>query len=139
MKKIVMLATMVLLLGSGCIGILVNGSTEEITFNSSPAGAEVTIDSGFAGVTPLAVELARGESHQAMISLVGFEDESFNIRKSASGGIIISDILLTGGIGLIIDLATGGLYNLNPTDITASLNNVSVVGNVINVSLNPIQ
>lgn len=138
MKKIVMLATLVLLFGSGCIGIIVNGSTEEITFNSSPVGAEVTIDGGFAGVTPLAVELSRGESHQAVLSLAGFEDESFSIRKSASGGIIISDILLTGGIGLIIDLATGGMYNLNPTDINTSMNNVSVMGNIINVSMNPI-
>lgn len=128
---------MALILSTGCIGLLVNGSTEEITFNSSPSSADVTIDGGFAGVTPLSVELARGESHQAVISLNGYQDESFSIKKSASGGIIISDLLLTGGIGLIIDLATGAMYNLNPTDITSSLNNIAVRGNSINISMIP--
>ena len=137
LKQFIMVIVGSLLLSTGCIGILVNGSSEEVTFNSSPAGADVSIDGAFAGVTPLSVDLARGESHIAEISLNGYEDESFQIKKSASGGIIIADILLTGGIGLIIDLATGGMYNLNPTDISTSMDNIAVRGSIINISMNP--
>lgn len=138
MKQFVLVGMGLLFLSTGCIGIIVNGSSEEVTFNSSPAGADVSIDGAFAGVTPLSVDLARGESHTAEISLNGYEDEGFQIRKSASGGIIIADILITGGIGLIIDLATGGMYNLNPTNISTSLDNISVLGSIINISMNPI-
>lgn len=138
MKKFVIAILATLLLSTGCIGIIVNGSSEEVTFNSSPAGAEVSIDGVFAGVTPLSVDLSRGESHTAEISLNGYENEDFRIRKSASGGIIIADIFLTGGIGLIIDFVTGGMYNLNPTDINTDMDNIAIMGSIINISLNPV-
>lgn len=139
MKRIMLLAIAMLLVSTGCIGLIVNGSTEQISFNSSPSGAEVTVNGGFVGVTPLVTNLSRGESHQATINLAGYQTESFNIAKTASGGIIISDIILTGGIGLLIDFVTGSLYNLNPTDISTSLDNISVNGNSIEVALIPNQ
>lgn len=167
LKKVIPPLIVVMILTSGCIGNVVHGPTQEITFRSLPSGAEVTIDGAFEGVTPLSIELKRRESHQAVISLAGYEDANFHIRKSVSGGIIISDILVYGGsvllliqlvgdgrvgdgriisdtllsagIALIFDLVTGGLYNLNPTDISTSLNNVSVRGSIVNISLNQCQ
>ncbi len=138
MKKLVVVVMGLLFLSTGCIGTIFNGSSEEVTFNSSPSGANVYIDGAFVGLTPLSVDLDRGSSHTAKISLDGYQDESFRIKKSANGGIIIADIFITGGIGLIIDLATGGMYNLNPTDISTSMDNISVLGNTINISMNPV-
>ncbi len=167
MKKIIVPLIVAVILATGCFGNIVNGPTEEITFNSSPSGAEVAINGVFEGVTPLSVELKRRESHQAVISLAGYEDANFDIRKSLSGGIIVTDILIYGGsslclilaIGdgrnsdgsitsgvllcagsaLIFDHITGGMYNLNPADISPSLNNVAVIGSIVDISLNPIQ
>lgn len=167
MKKIIVPIIVAMMLTTGCVGNIVKGPTQEISFNSSPSGAEVTIDGVFEGVTPLSLELKRRESHQAVISLAGYEDANFDIRKSVSGGVIISDILVYGGsvllliqlvgdggvsdgriisdtllsagIALIFDLITGGLYNLNPTDISSSLSSVAVSGSIVDISLNPIQ
>jgi hypothetical protein len=139
MKRYTIAIFAVLLLASGCMGIIINGSSEEVTFNTTPTGADVSIDGAFAGVTPLSIDLPRGESHLAEITLDGFEDEAFQIRRSADAGIIIMDILFTGGIGLLIDLGTGAMYKLDPTEISTSLQNIAVVGNTINVSMNPVR
>jgi hypothetical protein len=138
MKKLLAVAVASLLAVSGCMGIIINGSSQEVTVNSSPSGAEVIIDGALAGETPLTVDLARGESHTAEVSLEGHDTESFRIKRSADGGIIVMDLLLTGGIGLLIDLGTGGMYRLSPTEIAADLNAVSINGNQIHVSMSPI-
>ncbi len=139
MKKYIIITIAGLLLATGCMGIIINGSSEEITFNTIPTGADVSIDGAFAGVTPFSVDLPRGESHLAEISLDGFEVETFQIRRSADAGIIIMDILFTGGIGLLVDLGTGAMYKLDPTEISASLQNIAVTGNTITVSMIPVR
>ncbi len=167
MKRILTLLVFAIILITGCVGNFVNGPTEEITFQSSPSGAAVNIDGVFEGVTPLSVELKRWESHKAIISLSGYEDANFDIRKTLSGGIIVSDVIIYGGLplcfilaigdgknsdgaitsgvllcvgtALMFDHITGGMYNLKPADISSSLNNVAVTHSIIDISLNPNQ
>ena len=167
MKKIIVPIIVAIIVSTGCVGNIVKGPTQKVSFNSSPTGAEVTIDGVFEGVTPLSLELIRRESHHAVISLAGYEDAKFDIHKSLSGTIIVSDILIFGapllyllpgisdgrisggdlacsvllfaGTALVFDYISGGMYNLNPSDISSSLTNVAVTGSIVDISLNPIQ
>lgn len=123
---------------TGCIGVIANGSSQDITINSVPAGAIVRIDDGIAGNTPMVADLGRAESHTVQVELDGYEPYTAVLSRSADGGIIIADIFLTGGLGLIIDLATGGLYKLSPDEIMATFENVSMTEDSFTVTLIPI-
>lgn len=123
---------------TGCIGVIFNGSSQDITINSVPEGAMVRIDGGIAGNTPLVVDLGRSESHTVQIDMDNYESYTTTLTRSADGGIIIADIFLTGGIGLLIDLATGGLYKLSPDEVTATFGNISLTDDSFTVMLTPI-
>jgi len=50
-----------LTLGLGCAAMM-NGSTQPVTFRSSPSGASVTVNGSFVGSTPSPVKLKRDPS-----------------------------------------------------------------------------
>ena len=121
---------------TGCMGVILNGSTEEITVNVDPIGSNIEMDHVFVGMSPMTIDMARGESHLLEVSMPGYETESYQISKSADSGIIIMDILFTGGIGLLIDMSAGSMYNLSPDAISASLDqSVTINDNSINITL----
>jgi hypothetical protein len=135
-KLSIVIAIVAMLAMTGCMGMITKGSTELITINSEPSGALVAVDGVESGETPLMVSMQRSESHVVRVSKEGYYDATFQIARKTDGGIIVLDILLTGGIGLLIDMSAGGIYDLDPDQIEASLDAVaSVDGHNINVSL----
>ncbi len=116
-----MIMSFILFSTTGCIGLIVHGSTQDIAFSSTPPNAEVYIDGVSAVRTPGVLSLNRGDSHLVEIKLDGYEDYSFRIDKKTSVGVVIGDILLTGLVGLVIDVATGALYYLTPEQVVGTL------------------
>ena len=98
-----------------------NGSKDEVTINSNPIEAEITIDGMKMGVTPKTVELKRGKIHVIEIRKSGFE--SYKIATSNSiAGWFWGNLLCGGVIGMVIDLATGNAYDVDPDVIDVTLN-----------------
>ena len=88
--------------------------------NSSPVGAEVTVDGVEAGQTPLTLSLSRKSDHTISVTLPGYDNFQIMIDRKFSKWTVGS-LLMGGPIGLIIDHSTGGMYRLTPEQLTAKL------------------
>ncbi len=103
----------------GCASVM-HGATQQIGIFSAPTGAQVKIDGVPHGDTPLHANLKRKTEHVVSISMEGYEPYEALIKKRLAGWTW-GNILLGGGIGLIIDLITGSTGELYPENIHAEL------------------
>lgn len=103
----------------GCATIM-HGTAQKIGISSAPSGARVAVDNRDFGVTPLFAELKRGDDHIVRIELDGYQKVELTVTKSVSGWVW-GNILIGGLIGLAIDAASGGLYDLSPEQLNAEL------------------
>jgi hypothetical protein len=117
---------------SGCASIVHNGP-RSLAVNSQPSGATVTIsklDTGelvHGGSTPMTVALSpkrgffKGQSYKLRMELAGYQSTEVSIRPELSGWYF-GNILFGGLIGmLIVDPATGAMWNLSPDKIDRTL------------------
>jgi len=106
---------------SGCATIM-HGTTQEIAILSAPSGAQVSVDSAAVGRTPLRLLLKRKQAHQVRIETAGYQRYQATVARHVSGwawGDVFGAVIPL--VGLPVDLSTGGLYNLEPDRILASL------------------
>ncbi|MBI4503346.1 MAG: hypothetical protein HY700_19585 [Gemmatimonadetes bacterium] len=99
---------------SGC-GLLVNSTHQTIVVASEPSGAEVR--SGPRELqywTPALVTLPRKHAYLLTFELPGYRTASFEIRHRINPRIVVGDILLTAGLGMVVDGLTGSWYELAP-------------------------
>ena len=95
-----------LMLGaSGCATFL-NSDIKTVAFGSVPAGAEVWIDGGSYGVTPISLDLNNHESHVVVFRREGYRDTTCNLTASVGTTWVVLDILL-GLVPVIVDASTG--------------------------------
>lgn len=88
---------------------IVTGTHDIITVNSSPSGAHFTTDTGASGVTPGKVEVPDDIDIRFTFEKDGFQKTEYLAKKHVSGWIW-GNILIGGIIGLIIDIASGGMH-----------------------------
>lgn len=124
-------------LGSGCASI-VHGGARTLTVNTQPAGARATIvksggsDIVHAATTPFTVQLSprrgyfKGQSYVVRFELDGYRTEEVTIRSEISGWYF-GNIVFGGLVGmLIVDPATGSMWNLTPDKIDRPLSDAQV-------------
>lgn len=104
---------------TGCAWIM-HGSRQKVSIASSPTGAKVMVDGQQMGITPVNAELKRGEQHLVRIEMDGFLPFEIYLNRKASGWVW-GNIALGGLIGLAVDAITGGLYNITPDQVQATL------------------
>ncbi len=106
----------------GC-GLLLNGRSQRITITSSPPGATIIVptDGGTDGASPHTLRLARNRDHLIIAEKTGFETKSAYISSGIEPLSIALDILLTGGLGLLLDWPLGAIYRLEPNQIHIAL------------------
>lgn len=139
MKKNIVAMTLALGLASGCSSII-SKSDYAVAVNSSPDGANfsITNKAGLkvqSGVTPSIVTLKsssgyfKGEAYTIELKKDGYSSKTFTLSSTVDGWYF-GNILFGGLIGmLIVDPATGAMYNLPArADVsldpqTSSLNN----------------
>lgn len=119
LKTIAVIGMAVSLSLTGC-GAIINSTTQSVRIDSNPGGAKVMVDGQEYGATPLAVSLARKKVHVVRIELNGYEPMEYTLNKKISGWVWGS-LLLGGLIGVIIDVASGGVYVLTPEQLSAEL------------------
>jgi hypothetical protein len=109
----------VVLGASGC-GTIIHGSSQQVSITSVPTGASVTVDTTAYGNTPVTVKLRRKDQHIIKILLDGYQPFELMTKRSTSGWVW-GNIVFGGLIGLVVDASTGGMYQLSPEQIEATL------------------
>jgi hypothetical protein len=121
------------LLLAGCASI-VHGSRQDVRIQSSPGGAQVAIHDVnrerkvvFNGTTPCTASLNRGAgffhgaTYHVVVSKPGYEQFQTTINSRVSGWYA-GNIGFGGLLGfLIVDPASGGMYSLEPRELSADL------------------
>lgn len=120
------------LAAGGCASIVHSGS-RTVSINSQPAGASVTISksdtkvSVHSGTTPMTVSLEpkrgffKGQSYTVRLDLAGYKSDEIELKATVSGWYF-GNILFGGLIGiLIVDPATGAMWNISPEKIDRPL------------------
>lgn len=119
---------------SGCATIFGKANPQAINIKSTPDQARVVvtdIDEGakvYEGSTPTIVSLKKGRGffqgrhYEVVISKSGYRDVSVAISPQVGGWYIFGNLAVGGLIGwLIVDPATGAMWNLGPKEIDESL------------------
>ncbi|MGE0552568.1 MAG: PEGA domain-containing protein [Gemmatimonadales bacterium] len=104
---------------AGCATIM-HGSSQELSIASSPIGARVLVDGQEHGRTPLVADLKRKDKHVVRIELDGYLPYEVALARGTSGWVW-GNIVFGGLIGLAVDAITGGLYQLEPREVSAAM------------------
>ena len=108
MKKVIlMMIVFTAFVFTSCATIL-SGTSDEITFNSDPGGADIMLDGLKVGKTPATVSIKRPGlgNKEVTLKLDGYEDRTFMLQKEFN----VMAICNLGGIpGWVIDILTGAV------------------------------
>jgi hypothetical protein len=110
---------LVMTIMAGCCSIIC-GTTQEVAFNSSPAGATVTVNGVSCGQTPVSLDLKRGRKQTIRIEMDGYQPYDIALSRG-NNGWIFGNLLFGGIIGLVIDCVNGSIYTIKPDVIQANL------------------
>ncbi len=91
-----------------------NGTQDSVFVESQPPGATVRVDGQAVARTPAKIFLARGHPQRVTVEKEGYLAEELAFQRHFDAGWILFDLLLTLGIGIPIDVATGAMWNFNP-------------------------
>ena len=108
-----LLAAFSLGLLGGC-ALIVNGTTDSVRIESQPPGATIWVDGKAVARTPAKIYVARGHAQRISVQKDGYEPEDVVFQRHLDWGFILFDLLLTAGIGIPIDLATGAMVTIYP-------------------------
>ena len=107
------------LLLSSCATVL-TGTSDDITFNSTPSGAKIMIDGLEVGKTPAVVSVKRPSNKTTKVTLQmkGYEDRSFALSSTFN---MFSCCNGTNLLGWAIDFVTGSLFKYDKTNYKMEL------------------
>lgn len=100
---------------SGCATIM-TGKYQSIHVTSEPQGAKVRADTGESIITPGKFHLIRNEEHTLVAEYQDYEPQQIRLHNKAQGWVW-GNILLGGGIGLIVDCVSGASDELIPKEV----------------------
>ena len=116
----------ILILTSSCATIM-TGKTQEVTFDSEPQGAEVTVNGRVIGKTPTTIQLDKKTDQSVSFKLEGYKTQTRTLETKISAWFM-GNIVLGGFIGSTTDGITGGMHEYSPNQYYITLskyNNVS--------------
>lgn len=118
------------LLAAGCATVT-RGTTNNVTFNSEPTGAEVKTSLGHTCTTPCTVEVSRKSEFVAVFTKPGYKDAQAPVatRVAGAGAAGFAGNVLVGGIvGMGVDAATGATYEHFPNPVFVTLEAAKTAG-----------
>ncbi len=128
MKRVILLAA--LAATAGCATVI-RGTKESSKFESTPAGATVTVESistdklgPFTCVTPCELELKRKREWNVVFTLDGYKPATGQLVPKLTGGGVASgagNVIAGGIIGIGVDAGTGANLDLRPNPMIARL------------------
>src|SRR5690242_16169180 len=128
------LAATLALGASGCASIIKGGGTQAVSIRSMPSDADVKIieaktgNTIQTGKTPFIVPLNKstgyfaGGKYRVIVEKPGFTPREVIVDSGVNGWYVGGNLLFGGLIGwLIVDPATGAMWNLSPEEMTIEL------------------
>lgn len=115
------LVTITLCFTAGCAS-MISGSTQPVTFTSSPDGASVTVKGQVVGKTPAVIVLPR-ESHQAVEFVKeGYKNETITLDTKFNPWVLANLIWCMSCVfSTTTDYATGAAYEYSPNNYFIAL------------------
>lgn len=93
--------------------------------NGVPEGAKIYVNGNYVGQAPIKVVISKNglKNKQTVITIKadGYKSQDIILTRRLKISALIGDIIFTGGIGLIIDFATGAIYKAWPGTIQYTL------------------
>lgn len=112
----------IIILSSGCASI-VSGTTQEMSFQSNPDGALVTVNGREIGKTPLVVQLKRGHAKPLTFSKEGYKTVSMQMDRELNPWFWGS--IVCGGLyGSTTDGLSGAMHKYAPSQYMVTLSPV---------------
>jgi hypothetical protein len=118
------IAVLCALLLGGCATI-VRGTTETVSFDSQPSGAEVRLSTGGGCVTPCTIVVKRSDEFVATFTKAGYVGQQVEVKTQVSNAGAAASIggnLVFGGlIGGGVDIASGAPLDHTPNPVIVAL------------------
>ena len=100
---------------------IITGTSDKISFTSTPEGAKVLYKGVEKCITPCETKIPRSLSKQTItFEKEGYVSQEVKLTKTFNA-VTLVNILLGGAIGVGIDAATGSLTKYSPKAVTAEL------------------
>lgn len=119
MKRIVSLVLLLTFTTAGC-GTIVHGTRQKITIESEPPGATVNVGNHVVE-TPATISLARSQDYMILVRKDGYEDGHAVLNRRFNGVASFLGNIMWLLPGLLIDIAAGGAWTLEPDHISVTL------------------
>jgi len=119
MKKILLTGAIVASIFSGCATIT-QDNTQGVTFASVPSGAKIYIDGQVKGVTPVTIQLDKGDAEKVKFEKEGYSSVEKELETSVDGWFF-GNIIFGGLLGSSTDAVTGNMYEYTPNTYTIEL------------------
>lgn len=125
------LAIVIALVLVGCATIF-KGSTQDVSFNSFPGKASVSVKTltgveVFSGETPATVKLPKKAEYVVTMNLKGYKETKVQLTQSLQGWFW-GNLICGGVVGMVIDWATGAMWDLEPGQVSVTLATASAGG-----------
>jgi hypothetical protein len=123
---LVQLSILVLaMVASGCATIL-DGSSQAVTFDSSPNGARIFVNGVEVGTTPLSMQMRRSKNTMILAKKDGYEDQQLALQTTTNGNFWRN--IMTGGIvGSTVDYFSDAMIEYSPNRYYISLNRIPLL------------
>lgn len=120
MKIIISIASVVgVLFLSGCASIM-SGTKQEMTFQTSPEGATVTVNGRILGKAPFTVQLDKKKDQSVIFSLDGYKPVTMQLTTRMDSWFW-GNIILGGLFGSTTDGINGAVYEYSPSQYLVNL------------------
>ena len=121
--RIIVVACSLAVVITGCATVT-RGTTNQVTFVSEPAGAQMRTSLGHTCPTPCTLEIPRKSEFVATFSKEGYKDQQTPVatRVAGSGAAGFAGNILAGGlVGMGVDAATGSTLEHYPNPVSVTL------------------
>lgn len=105
------------------------GEHAQIRVNSAPAGASVFINGIDKGTTPQTMTLKRDQNYVLTFKKEGYKDVKVPVHKNFDAATtILGNLVSFFLVGIVVDVATGAAYSLEPADVQANMDKLKAKG-----------
>ena len=128
MKRIIItMLPVFMLMFSGCCKML-KSEKQAVKFITVPAGATVEVDGNKVCKTPCSANIARANEHKVVLTLN--DKKMFNTRlvQKPDVGTMFANVFNGLVPGIIIDAASGSMYDLEPSTVYHTFDGLSAEG-----------
>lgn len=122
--RVSLLAVLAGSLSLGACATVTRGTTEQITFDSTPAAQMRTSTGLTCPTTPCTLEVSRKSEFIATFSKPGYESQDVMVQTRVAGAGaagFAGNVLIGGVVGMGVDAATGSTLEHYPNPVTVSL------------------